>query len=150
MIKTILFENFSTPSIFTELTGKFPQPDTTLYEWRGHCESWIDGLDNNMLRLCKSIKNDNEHNTAYYAMLSYRYEGPEEAKNDYLNPDGSVMRIPEDMPLLILSHLMRDTIWWLLDLLEDIKPLTPEQQDLWIEKSGNKTWCYEKGKTWCD
>lgn len=132
MIKQMLFQQFSTPSIFTELTGKFPQPDTTLNEWKGHCESWIDGLDNNMLRLCKSIKNDNEHNTAYYAMLSYRYEGPEEAKNDYLN------------------HLMRDTIFWLLDLLEDIKPLTPEQQDLWIEKSGNKSWCYEKGKTWCD
>lgn len=150
MIKTILFPHFSTPSIFTELTGKFPQPETTIKEWQQICDDWISDLDHNTVTKLKAIKNDNTHNTAYYAMLSYRYEGPKESKNDYLNSDGSVMRIPEDMSLLTLSHLMRDTIWWLLDLLEDIQPLTPEQQDLWIEKSGSKWWCYEKGNTWCD
>lgn len=150
MIKTMLFQQFSTPNIFTELTGKFPQPDTTIEEWKSHCENWIREMDGKIVSTCKSIKIDNTHNNAYYAILSYRYEGPGTALNDYLNPDGSVMRIPEDMSILTLSHIMSDTILWLLDLLEDIKPLTPEQQDLWIEKSGNKSWCYEKGKTWCD
>lgn len=150
MIKTMLFPQFSTPSIFTELTGKFPQPETTLEEWRKICDNWITDLDNNKVDNLKAIKNENVHNTVYYTLLSYRYEGPVESKNDYLNPDGSVMRIPEDMSLLTLSHLLWDTIWWLMDLMDNIKPLTPEQQDLWVEKSGNRYWCYEQGKTWCD
>lgn len=150
MIKTMLFPQFSTPNIFTELTGKFPQPETTLEEWRKICDDWITDLDNNKVDNLKAIKNEDVHNTVYYTLLSYRYEGPAESKNDYLNPDGSVMRIPEDMSLLTLSHILRDTIWWLMDLMDNIKPLTPEQQDLWVEKTGNRYWCYEKGKTWCD
>lgn len=150
MIKTMLFPQFSTPSIFTELTGKFPQPETTLDEWRKICDDWISDLDNNMLDNIKAIKNENVHNNAYYTILSYRYEGPAESKNDYLKPDGSVMRIPEDMSILTLSHIMRDTIWWLMGLMDNIMSLTPEQEDLWVEKSGPKCWCYEKGNTWCD
>lgn len=149
-MKIILFQNFSTPSIFTELTGKFPQPETNIDEWRKVCDDWISDLDNNKVSNLKAIKNENIHNITYYTMLSYRYEGPVESKNDYLNPDGSVIRIPEDMSMLTLSHLLRDTIWWLMGLMDNIKPLTPEQEDLWVEKSGTKWWCYEKGNTWCD
>lgn len=150
MIKTMLFQQFSTPSIFTELTGKFPHPETTIDEWRKICDGWISDLDNNMIDNIRSIKNEGTHNTAYYAMISYRYEGPEESKNNYKNPDGSVMRIPDDMPIITISHFMRDTIWWLMGLTDNIMPLTPEQQDLWVEKSGSRWWCYEEGENWCD
>lgn len=150
MIKTMLFPKFSTPSIFTELTGRFPQPETTIEEWKQICDYWISELDNNKSSNLKAIKNNDVHNNTYYTMLSYRYEGPKESKNDYLNPDGSVMRIPKDMSILTLSHILRDTIWWLMELMDNIKPLTPEQEDLWVEKTGRKYWCYERGNTWCD
>lgn len=145
MIKTILFQHFSTPDFFTELSGMFPQPETTFEQWREHCNKWIDEIGEHHYRGTKAIK-AGESCTPYYAALLYLYNND---AVDYKNPKGGYKKVTE-MTMLDVAHLWRDTLWWMYDMVAKIKPLTPEQQDLWVEKSGTKWWCYEKGNTWCD
>lgn len=145
-MKIKLFQNFSTPDIFTELTGFFPTPNMTCEEFKAKVDEWLDYIDDNLVVLSKAIR-DGEHNMVYYAMLTYRQVT---RTTDYCYPNGNTIPIDE-LPLLEVAHMLRDTLCWMLDLTKkEIKPLTPEQQDLWLEKSGNRFWCYEKGNTWCD
>lgn len=145
-MKIKLFQNFSTPDIFTELTGFFPTPNMTCEEFKSKVDEWIDYINDNFEVLSRAIR-DGNHNMVYYAMLTYRQVT---RTTDYCYPNGSTIPIDE-LTLLEVTHMLRDTYWWIRGLAdEQIKPLTPEQQDLWLEKSGNRFWCYEKGNTWCD
>ena len=141
-MKTILFQNFSTPDVFVELTGFFPTPNMSIDEFKAHVIKWLDHMKNNSFKFVHEIHRDKQHNTAYYAMLVYLYD---------IKPTKRKMICAiDDMTLFDTFNLYCDTLHALCEAFDTIKPLTKEQEYIWVEKSGSKFWCYETGKSWCD
>ena len=137
--RTILFENYSIPEVFTTLIRhisqqRFSMMDAT--EAKAAARNFTNGLAGFNTHYVKEILNG-ESNIGYYATLVYQHN------------TGHNLHSVQELTEAELKQILHDTVAWLRCLIDTIAPLTERQQEKWMKEiqdtdQGTEGWCYDE------
>ena len=133
--RTILFENYSIPEVFTTMIRHIGQQCFSMMdsgEAKAAARNFTNGLAGFNIQYVKEILNS-ESNIGYYATLVYQHN------------TGHNLHPAQELTEAELKQILHDTVTWLRGLIDTIAPLTTRQQEKWMkETQGTGGWCYDE------